>query len=179
MKKSYVLIILLFIFKIGSSQKVVKFKGMQHEVSSLVLSKEQCQSLKLYVQKIAGILPKDTLCIWFHYNHSNCWQSWDYMHTNKEATDWANHINMQFEKHLQKHTSTTIVQTRAMGNNANKMVMANPNVFFDTDRTIENLFFKTPKNCSSSVIIYPDRSCLIINDDPHYDFLYATKKLLQ
>jgi hypothetical protein len=179
MKKTYVFIILLFIFKICSSQKNVKFRGMQHEVSSLTLSNDQYLSLKQYVQKLSGAIPKDTLCIWFHYNHNNCWQSWDYMHTNKEAADWATYINSQFDKHQLKHPRTTIVQARALGNNANKMVIANPKVYFDVDRQIEQLFFKVPKNCSSSVIIYPDKTCLIINDDPHYDFLYATKKLLQ
>ncbi|MFY8128081.1 MAG: hypothetical protein ACOVMM_06865 [Chitinophagaceae bacterium] len=179
MKKSYVFIITLVVFQICYSQKNITFKGMKHEVSGLVLTSDQYQSLKLYIQKITGVIPKDTLCIWFHYNHNNCWKSWDYMHTNKEAADWATYINTQFEKHTQKHPKTTIVQARALGNNANKMVMANPKVFFDTERIIESLFFKEPKNCSSSVIIYPDKSCLIINDDPHYDFLFATKKLLQ
>lgn len=177
MNKHYIILVFVASFVNVNAQKIIKFRGMQHEVVRQTLSNEQYQNLTLYVKKLSGNLPKDTLCIWFHYNHNNCWQSWDYMHTNKEATDWANHINNEFDKYLQKHKNTSILQARALGNNANKVVIANPKVVFDTERIIENLFFKTPKNCSSSVIIYPDKTCIIINDDPHYDFLYATKKL--
>lgn len=178
--KTKIIIYLFFLLSFNTSiaQKTVKFRGMKHEIQSIVLTASQHQELKLYVQTLTGIAPKDTICIWFHYNHSKCWASWDYMHTVKEAEDWATLINSQFDKQMLWRKKITIVQARAMGNNANKVVSANKRVVFDINQTIQKLFFKEEKNCSSSVIIYPDKSCLIIHDDPHYDFLYATKSLL-
>lgn len=171
MKIIYTTLITLLLSSACFAQKLY----LQDNYARGILDQQSYDLIKAYLEKENQTKLKDTIIIKYNFAGDDCWGATDALGKKKSLEvieSNNNHINAVSSK----RPNVSIFEYRQKGNNQNNVKLKSPYIKIDNNDLIKNLLFKEKTTCGTSIIILPNRRCLIIKSDAHFNAINLSTK---